>query len=109
MEIPDQLARDVCHFVGTNSDDPGERNYVISLIQVAYADLLGETGVNWLENETAKYEVALEVMRCNAYFSYSGHHDVAKNTEHLDRFIYAKTINWEYSSERVQARREAHG
>lgn len=109
MEIPDQLARDICYFVGTNYDDPEERSYIISLIKFAYADLFEKTGVNWLENETPKYDIALEVVRSKVYLSYYGNRDDAKNTEHLERFIASKTFSLEYSSEAVQARREAHG
>ncbi len=109
MEIPDQLARDICYFVGTNYDDPEERSYVISLIKFAYADLFEKTGVNWLENTTSKYDIALEVVRSKVYLSYYGNRDDAKNTEHLERFIASKTFSLTYSSEAVQARREAHG
>lgn len=109
IEIPDQLARDVCYFIGTNYDDPEERSYVISLIKFAYADLLEKTGVNWLENKTPKYDIALEVVRSKVYLSYYGNRDDAKNTEHLERFISSKTFSLQYSQEAVMARRASDG
>lgn len=109
MDISDQLARDVCYFLGTNYDDPEELSYVISLIKFAYADLQEKTGVNWLESTTPNYDIASEIVRSKVYLSYYGNRDEAKNTEHLERFIAAKTFALKYSSESIQARREAHG
>lgn len=109
MEIPEQLARDICYFLGANSDDPEEYGYVISLIEFAYADLFEKTGVNWLESKTPNYAVALEAVRSKVYLSFYGNRGDLKNPEHLERFIASKTFFLTYSAEAVKARRSPDG
>lgn len=109
MEIPEQLARDICYFLGANSDDPEEYGYVVSLIKFAYADLFEKTGVNWLESKTSNYDIALETVRNKVFLSFYGNRDDLKNPEHLERFIAAKTFSLQYSAEAVKARRSSDG
>lgn len=109
MEIPEQLARDICYFLGANSEDPEEYGYVVSLIEFAYADLFEKTGVNWLESKTPNYAVALEAVRSKVYLSFYGNRDDLKNPEHLERFIAAKTFALKYSAEAVKARGASDG
>lgn len=108
-EISEQTARDVCYFLGTNYDDPDERRLVISLISFAYAELMQKTGVNWLESTSPNYDIALEIVRSKVYLSYYNNRDDSKNTEHLERFIAAKTFLLRFSSEAVKAREAENG
>ncbi|MCM1577970.1 MAG: hypothetical protein NC078_04140 [Ruminococcus sp.] len=109
MEIPEQLARDMCYFLGTNPDDGEEMRYVASLVRFAFADLREKTGVNWLGSSSPNYDIALEIIRSKVYLSYYGNRDDSKNTEHLERFIAAKTFSLKYSKEAVSARSERDG
>lgn len=109
IEVPEQIARDVCYFLGTAPNVPEELGYVSSLIKFAYADLLEKTGVNWIESKTGNYDTALEVVRSKVYLSYYGNRDDSKSTEHLERYIAAKTFSLMYSQEAVTARGDKSG
>ena len=109
MNISEELVEDICHFVGTNYDDADERKLVKNLIATAYSDLQNVTGVNWLESETEKYNIALEVVRCKVYLSYYGRRDDLKNTASLERAIAAKTFSLQFSKEADDIRRATNG
>ena len=109
MEISEQMTREVCYFLGTSYDDPEERSLVTPLIKFAYAELMQKTGVNWLECTSPNYDIAFETVRSKVYMSYYNNRDDSKNTEHLERFIAAKTFSLIYSEEAVKAREAGNG
>lgn len=113
--IPDNVFSQVVYFLGvanTNSDHympPSEIHLIGSQIKAAYKDLENVTGVNWLESETANFDIALDIVCSKVFLKYYNNRDDAKNTENLKANIASETFKLKWCTEAVEKRRQANG
>lgn len=113
--VPEEVYSQVAYFLGVAnraSDHyipPDEQHLIASRIKAAYKDLENTTGVNWLESETANFDIALDVVCSKVFLKYYNNRDDAKNTEHLKASIAADTFKLRWSQEAVEKRRQANG
>lgn len=86
-----------------------EQQLIASRIRAAYKDLENTTGVNWLESDTANFDIALDIVCNKVFLKYYNNRDDAKNTEHLKSNIAADTFKLRWSKEAVEKREQTDG
>lgn len=113
--VPENVFKQVVYFLGiANAASAAnlpvdEQQLIASRIRAAYKDLENTTGVNWLESDTANFDIALDIVCNKVFLKYYNNRDDAKNTEHLKSNIAADTFKLRWSKEAVEKREQTDG
>lgn len=113
--VPEEVFYRVAYFIGVANSDSShyishdEQYLISSQIKAAYKDLENITGVNWLESETANYDIALDIVCSKVFLKYYNTRDDAKNTENLKANIASETFKLKWCAEAREKRRQASG
>ena len=91
---------EVCHYLGTDSEDNDEKSLVERLINQSYKKLELLTKKDWKNDGTSKFsKVAEDTVLSMVYLQYYGNRDDSKNTEHLKRYIDDNTFLLQFWSD----------